>query len=105
MNRLLLFLIGFSVLFASCDKENPTPTESTLNVRFLLNYGGQPLVFNQNQVYANGDFIKLSTFHFFLSGLNIRNGADSAKAAHRYTPGWFVSSQFVGVVLSGSSRL
>ena len=81
MNRLLLFLIGFSVLFASCDKENPTPTESTLNVRFLLNYGGQPLVFNQNQAYANGDFIKLGTFHYFLSGLNIRNGADSVKLA------------------------
>lgn len=81
MNRLLLLFLGFTLMFMSCGKEDPEPAEATLNVRFLLTYDGQPLVFNQNQAYSNGDFIRMTKLNFFLTNLKIKNGNDSVKLA------------------------
>ncbi len=81
MNRLLLLFLGFTILLSSCTKEDPVPTDAILKVRFLLTYDGQPLVFNQNQAFSHGDFIRMTKFNFFLTGLKIRTNGDSVKLA------------------------
>lgn len=81
MNRLLLLFLGLTLMFMSCGKDDPDPTEATLKVNFLLTYDGQPLVFNQNQTYSHGDFIRMTKLNFFLTNLKIKSSNDSFKLA------------------------
>lgn len=80
MNRLLLLMLGFTLMMTSCSKDEEVPTSATLTVRYTLNYDGQPLVFNQNLAYG-ADFIRMEKFAYFLTNLKIRNGQDSIKLA------------------------
>jgi len=68
---LITLILGLN----SCTKDNETPT-GNLKVVFTLNYDGLPIVFNQNSDY-NGEFIRMTTFTYFVSNMKLRSAQDS----------------------------
>ncbi|HND74183.1 MAG TPA: hypothetical protein PKW10_07055, partial [Saprospiraceae bacterium] len=68
-----------ALFMTSCNKEDAV-VNTDLKIVFTLNYDGKPLVFNQNQAYAD-KFIRMTRFNFFMTNLKLRSGQDSVKLA------------------------
>ncbi len=62
MKNFLIILIGLALFMTSCNKEDAV-VNTDLKIVFTLNYDGKPLVFNQNQAYAD-KFIRMTRFIF-----------------------------------------
>lgn len=73
MLRLILIAFLFIGMLSSCDKDEEMGN-GTVNFRFHLTYGGQPLeMFKEYPYPVTGDKFRMSRLSFFLSELSLKN--------------------------------
>lgn len=65
----LMIFIVFSLFFFSCDRKEES---GDIELNFVAMYDGKPLIWNQNQIYAGDQAIRMDRLDMYLSRIQLR---------------------------------
>lgn len=74
-NFLALFpFLAVVLLFSSCNKE-----DGTVDLNFVINYGGEPIVYGNEYEYTDGIKIQFDNVKYFISNIQLEESGSSTQ--------------------------